>query len=94
MDKSIYTEQYLLFLKLLRGARKRNNITQIELAARLGETQTFISKCERGERRVDIVELRKWCDAMGVPLADFSAHFDVACSELAKLVAKTDGTTQ
>ncbi len=41
-------------------------MTQIELAERLGNTQTFVSKCERGERRIDAVELVEFAQAMGV----------------------------
>ena len=39
---------------------------QLELAERIGEHQTFVSKCERGIRRVDIVELKRWTDALGI----------------------------
>ena len=45
-------------------------MSQTELAARLGNTQTFVSKCERGERRIDAVELVEFAEALGVqPLA-------------------------
>jgi hypothetical protein len=36
----------------------------------------FISKCERGERRIDVVELRTFCNAMGVSFVDFVKRFD------------------
>lgn len=45
----------------------------------LGVTQSFISKCERGERRLDIVEVRSWCRAMGVPLQELIDGFEVSC---------------
>jgi len=41
------------------------------MATRLGESQSFVSKCERGERRMDIVELREFCKAMGLTLERF-----------------------
>ncbi|MGT2512285.1 helix-turn-helix domain-containing protein [Cupriavidus basilensis] len=50
----------------LRKASKVAGITQADLAARLDVTQTFVSKCERGERRLDVKELRSWCMAIGV----------------------------
>ena len=42
-------------------------MSQIDLAERLGNTQTFVSKCERGERRIDAVELVEFAEALGVP---------------------------
>jgi len=37
----------------------------------IGETQTFVSKCERGERRIDVIELRTFCQAFGLTLKQF-----------------------
>lgn len=68
MDKSIHLEKYREMLRLLIAAREHAGVTQAELGGRLGETQSFISKCERGERRLDVVELATWCQALGVPL--------------------------
>lgn len=67
MEKSIHSKEYALFLQLLRAAREESHLTQEEAALRLNETQSFISKCERGERRLDVIELRAWCKALGVP---------------------------
>ena len=71
MDKSITSREYRLFLEQLRASREQAGITQIELAERLKETQSFVSKCERGERRLDIIEVRAFCRAIGIPLASF-----------------------
>lgn len=71
MNKTIYSAEYKLFLKILRQLREESGLSQIELAKRLGQTQSFVSKCERGERRIDVVELRHFCRALKVPLADF-----------------------
>lgn len=79
MEKSIYSENYDLFLTLLRRAREQAGLTQVALAAKLNETQTFVSKCERGERRLDVVELREWCHALGVELHEFMKQFDSVC---------------
>ena len=76
MEKSIFSDEYTLFLHLLREAREKAGLTQADLAARLGTTQTFISKCERGERRLDIVEVRRFCSALGVSFPSFAAQFD------------------
>jgi len=78
MEKSIYSEDYLLCLEKLREARRTAGLTQDEVANRLGKhaTQSFVSKCERGERRIDIVELRAFCRAIGVSFSQFSVQLD------------------
>jgi len=76
VDKSIASREYRVFLRELRSARQRQGLTQIDLAERLGESQSFISKCERGERRIDVVELRAFCRAMGLSLLSFSQRLD------------------
>lgn len=76
MDKSIFSGDYALFLVLLSQARKDAGITQAKLAERLGETQSFVSKCERGERRLDIVEARLFCVALGLEFPAFTAQLE------------------
>ena len=76
MEKTIFSKDYAVLLRELRKARKRSALSQEELAERLGESQSFVSKCERGERRLDVVELRSFCNAIGVSFLDFIAHVD------------------
>lgn len=71
MEKSIYTKEYSLFLELLKVTREERNLSQTEIAEKLGRTQSFVSKVERGERRLDVVELRAFCKAIGVPFTTF-----------------------
>src|SRR5438128_736754 len=71
MEKSIYTREYAVVLKLLQEARETAGITQVELARRLGQTQSFVSKLERGDRRIDIVQLRTLCGIYGLTLPEF-----------------------
>jgi transcriptional regulator with XRE-family HTH domain len=78
MDKSLTRPEYRLLLTELRKARKEAGLNQTELGARLGETQSFISKVERGERRLDLVELDAFCKALGVSLEDFTSRFSRA----------------
>lgn len=73
MEKSIHSARYGVFLRLLRESRLQAGLTQIQLAHKLGEPQTFISKCERGERRLDVIELRAFCLAFGITLNHFAA---------------------
>jgi transcriptional regulator with XRE-family HTH domain len=76
MSKPLHTAAYSLFIEELRAARERVGVSQKELAARIGEDQTFVSKCERGVRRLDVVELKRWTDALGVGLIDFVKLLD------------------
>jgi ribosome-binding protein aMBF1 (putative translation factor) len=76
MEKSIFSESYGIFLRQLRAAREKSGLSQVELAHRLKETQSWVSKCERGERRIDIIELRTFCEAMGVSFLDFCGQLD------------------
>ena len=71
MDKSIYTREYEVVLRLLKNARSRAGLTQVALAEKLGQTQSFVSKIERGELRLDIVQLRTILHALGAKLPDF-----------------------
>jgi transcriptional regulator with XRE-family HTH domain len=50
-------EHYKIVGACLAAARRRANVTQQELAARLGKPQSFVSEYERGQRRVDVIEL-------------------------------------
>jgi transcriptional regulator with XRE-family HTH domain len=83
MARSTHHTDYAIFLACLRTARKGAGLTQGEVADRLGQTQSFVSKCELGERRIDIVELRSFCQATGVSLADFVHDFEFALTRAA-----------
>jgi transcriptional regulator with XRE-family HTH domain len=65
-SKSLFSEQYDHFLRLLREARTKAGLTQQEAATRLKRPQSFVSKCESGERRVDVVEFVKFCQVYGI----------------------------
>lgn len=75
MPKSTFTRDYAKFVRLLRQSREAAGLTQEQLAQRLGQGQSFVSKFERGERRLDIVELNAVCHAIGISLADFVHNF-------------------
>jgi transcriptional regulator with XRE-family HTH domain len=63
--RSVHSEPYKLLLEMLIEARTRAGLTQVELAARLGRPQPFISFVERGERRVDVIEFYAIMKAIG-----------------------------
>lgn len=76
MKKSIHSSAYKVLLDLLVGARETRGVTQVELARRLEMTQSAISKVERGERRLDVVELHAWCRALGYSFLTLSKQLD------------------
>jgi transcriptional regulator with XRE-family HTH domain len=69
--KSIYSAQYQKFKTHLVEARKKAGLTQVDLAAKLDRPQSFVSKYERGERRLDIVEFLEVADALRIDPAAF-----------------------
>jgi len=64
------------FRSLLKQIRLDTGLTQADLADRLGQPQSFVSKFESGERRIDVLELRQICVAMGIGLVDFVRLFE------------------
>lgn len=63
--KPLRTPNYTQFLQELREARSQAGVTQTQLADALGQRQTYVSKCERGDRRLDLMEVRAWVIALG-----------------------------
>lgn len=66
MSGGLHHPVYALFVALLRQSRKTLNVYQEELARRLGVPQSYVSKVETGARRIDVVELLCWLDALEV----------------------------
>lgn len=66
MAKSAFTRKHELFRQLLTEARQNAGLTQVALAKRLGRPQSFVSKFERGERRLDVVEFLEVARALNV----------------------------
>ena len=68
--KSIHDQRYIEVVALIRKARERAGLTQHDLAKLLGRPQSYVSKVETCERRLDYIELLQMCRAIGVALAD------------------------
>jgi len=66
MSNSLHTPEYAVFRTILVAHRERAGITQSSIAEILGVPQSFVSKYESGERRVDVVEFVQICQAIGV----------------------------
>ncbi len=81
MEKTLFSGEYQIFLDLLKELRVQASLTQEDIATALDETQSFVSKCERGERRIDIIELRQFCQVIGISLAEFAAKLESAIQQ-------------
>ena len=68
--------QRVALRKLLREMRVEANLRQVDVARSIGKPQPFVSKYESGERRLDLVELRLICDALGFSLEDVLRRLD------------------
>jgi len=75
MAKSIYSAGQRRLQKLLRQVREEAELTQTDLAARLRKPQSFVSKYESGERRLDLVELNQICGEIGISLVNLVQRF-------------------
>ncbi|MDD5089031.1 MAG: helix-turn-helix transcriptional regulator [bacterium] len=60
MSRSVHSPSYREFLRRLKCARLAARLTQAQVAEELDVPQSYVSKCESGERRVDIVELSRF----------------------------------
>lgn len=64
MAKSLHTPEYEFFRSLLVQARTEQSRTQSDIALKLNLPQSFVAKYERGERRLDVVEFLRVCNAL------------------------------
>jgi len=69
--RSVHSAEYRAFLRLFRRARKEAGLTQAEVATALRVPQSMVSRCESGERRVDVIELKVFARLYGWEVQDF-----------------------
>jgi transcriptional regulator with XRE-family HTH domain len=86
VEKSIYTAEYQRLCAVLRELRVAAGLTQQQVADELDVPQSFVSKYESGERRLDVIELSHVAAALGLPMQQLLERFD------AQWVAKPSGT--
>lgn len=60
MDKTIFSEDHKALVDKLIKARKERNLRQEDVAKLLGRTQSYVSKIEAGQRRIDIIQLKEF----------------------------------
>jgi ribosome-binding protein aMBF1 (putative translation factor) len=76
VPKSMFTRKYDHFRALLVEARKSAGVTQVELASRLRRPQSFVSKVERGERRLDLIEFLEVARVLKIDVSAFLCRLD------------------
>lgn len=64
--RSVFTKRYQRLLELLREARINAGLTQVEVSRKLKRHQSYVSKYECGERRLDLVEFLQVTDAIDI----------------------------
>lgn len=75
MHKTLSSRHQRALLDTLRQIREAASMRQLDVAQRLGVPQSFVSKYESGERRLDLLELEQVCDACGISLCAFLARY-------------------
>jgi transcriptional regulator with XRE-family HTH domain len=86
--RSQLTQAEVLFRKLLKDLRQAKGLTQTQLAARVDLPQSYVSKYEAGERRLDFIETFFLCKALEISIEDFTKMFT---AELGKTGRKKRG---
>jgi transcriptional regulator with XRE-family HTH domain len=88
VEKSIHSPEYDRLVAVLRELREEAGLHQAELAERLEATQTWVSKYENGERRLDLVQLHWVCQALGVSVGELVRRWERLQSQAATEVKK------
>ena len=81
MEKNLYTKRQEAFLTLLRECREKASLRQADVAERLKKPQSFVSKYESGERRLDVLELLDVCEVIGLTLSTFAKKLERRLSD-------------
>jgi transcriptional regulator with XRE-family HTH domain len=76
MEKSIYSADYKRLCELLRQLREEAGLRQVDVAERLKVPQSFVSKYESGERRLDVVETAAIARTLGMTLGGIIERLD------------------
>jgi transcriptional regulator with XRE-family HTH domain len=71
MDKTIFTDSHRELVSQLVKARKKAKLKQIDVAKKLGHSQSYVSKIESGERRIDIVQLKEFAHIYKKKISSF-----------------------
>ena len=81
MDRSTRWRERATLAALLRQLRQERHLRQEDVALQLSQPQSFVSKYELGERRLDITELRQICAVLSVPFTELVLQFEQRLTE-------------
>ena len=88
-----HSDDYRHFIAALRAAREEAGLSQATLAERLNVDRTLVTKAEGGTRRLDLIELRAWLDAIGTELVPFIGRLEARLARNAKPSHRGRGPT-
>ena len=71
MPRAIYTKDHNAIVERLKKARFESGLGQVEVAKKLGKTQSYLSKIESGQRRFDVLQLKEFAKLYKKPLDYF-----------------------
>ncbi|MCK5243414.1 helix-turn-helix transcriptional regulator [bacterium] len=76
MKKTLRSREQKALQKLLIALRKEAGLLQADLAKKLGKPQSFVSKYEIGERRLDLIEVHYICKTIGIRFSKFAKRVE------------------
>ncbi len=91
-QKSNFTPEYKILLATLIGLREESGRTQGDVAKAMSRTQSVVSKCELGLRRMDVVETRQYCRGIGVAFTRFAEIYEANIASSASATRKKNRT--
>ena len=94
MPGNLYSDAYAVFVGVVRHARVTVGLTQEELARALGRPQSFVSKSERRERRIDVVEFIEIARALGLDPKHLLAEVERSMSGSEEPTREPQGTRE
>jgi transcriptional regulator with XRE-family HTH domain len=77
LREPLHSKNHLNIRNKLITLRKENSFTQRELAKKLSITQSYVSKVESGQRRLDVLELKKYLDVLNYSIDQFLSELDI-----------------
>lgn len=75
MSNPMHSERYRVFRSLLVSAREAAGLSQVQVAERLGKPQSFVSKYERGDRRLDFTEFMELAEVLSIDASAFIEEY-------------------